>query len=151
MSRYKDKWQQGMFKPQNPKKYNGDPTKIVYRSSWELKMMMELDKREDVIQWESEEFFIFYISPKDGKTHRYFPDFLVKRKSGDKIVTFLIEVKPLSQTKPPEKKKKITKSYLNEIVTYAVNEAKWKFAQEYCDKRGWIFQLFTEEDLHLLP
>ena len=33
----------GIFKPINYKKYKGDPTKIVYRSSWELKVMSSLD------------------------------------------------------------------------------------------------------------
>jgi len=29
----------GKYRPENPKKYKGDPTNIVYRSLWERKFM----------------------------------------------------------------------------------------------------------------
>lgn len=73
----------GFFKPRNPKKYRGDPTKIVYRSSWELKFMGYLDAHSDVVEWASEEFSIPYRSPIDNRIHRYFPDFLVKKVNAD--------------------------------------------------------------------
>ena len=69
----------GMFKPRNPKKYNGNPTNIIYRSQWELKYMMELDADKNVIKWSSEEVIIHYISPIDNRWHRYFVDFHVVR------------------------------------------------------------------------
>ena len=71
----------GIFKPYNPAKYRGNPTNIVYRSSWELKLMIHLDKHPDVIWWSSEEVTIPYISPIDGRPHRYFPDFIVHLKN----------------------------------------------------------------------
>ena len=139
---------QGFFKPKNPQKYKGDPTNIVYRSSWELKLMFYLDKRQDIISWSSEEIIIPYRSPIDGKIHRYFPDFKVTKinKEGKKE-TVLIEVKPLHQTQPPKKQQKITKKYLTEVKNWGVNEAKWKAAQEYCNDRGWGFHIFTEREL----
>ena len=70
----------GRYIPKNPNKYKGDPTNIIYRSSWELKLMRYLDEHSDVVQWASEEFFIPYKSPIDGRYHRYFPDFWMKRK-----------------------------------------------------------------------
>jgi len=73
-------YRQGRFRPQKPEKYKGDPTKIVYRSSYELKFMQYCDLTESVNEWRSEEFFIPYISPLDNKVHRYFPDFFVKYK-----------------------------------------------------------------------
>lgn len=138
----------GQFKPKNPQKYVGDPNNIIYRSLWERKVMNWLDQNDSIISWCSEELIIPYKSPVDGRWHRYFPDFLVKSKTRDgKIKTSIIEVKPLKQTKPPEIQKRITKQYINEVATYGVNDAKWKAAREYCDDRGWNFQLITEKEL----
>lgn len=138
----------GYFKPKNPQKYQGDPTNIVYRSRWELKLMMYLDDHKDILSWSSEEVIIPYRSPIDGKIHRYFPDFKVTKinKEGNKE-TALIEIKPLSQTHPPKKQPKITKRYLTEVKTWGINEAKWKAAQSYCLDRGWSFHIFTEKEL----
>jgi hypothetical protein len=138
----------GKFKPQNPDKYIGDHTKIIYRSSWECKVMSWLDKNPDIVSWASEELIIQYISPVDGKWHRYFPDFLVKSKTKDgSFKTILIEVKPKKQTKEPEKKKRITKQYITEVTTWGVNQAKWKAAEVYCRERNWEFRLMTEDDI----
>lgn len=138
----------GRFKPRNPQKYMGDPTNIIYRSGWELKLMMYLDKHPDVLEWGSEELIIPYRSPIDGKIHRYFPDFLVKRINRNGIKeTLLIEVKPEYQTVPPKKQNRITPRYLNEVKTWGVNEAKWKAASEFCKDRGWKFEIMTERHL----
>jgi hypothetical protein len=138
----------GKFTPKNPHKYVGDHTNIIYRSSWECKVMTYLDKTDEVISWASEELIIPYISPVDRKYHRYFPDFLVKVRTKDnKLRTILIEVKPKKQTQEPEKKKRVTKQYINEVVTWGVNQAKWKAAEEYCLDRNWEFQIWTEKEL----
>ena len=93
---------QGMYQPRNPKKYRGDPSKIVFRSSWERLFMEWLDLNPDVISFQSEEFYIPYISPVDNRQHRYFVDFKVKFANG---TTILIEIKPAHQTKKPVAKK----------------------------------------------
>jgi len=140
----------GLFKPKHPQKYIGDPTNIVYRSSWEVKVMSWLDNNRDVISWASEELIIPYKSPVDGRWHRYFPDFLVKvRTKEGKLRTMVLEVKPKKQTEEPEVRKRVTKQYINEVTTYAVNTAKWKAAREYCADRAWEFRLITENDLGL--
>jgi hypothetical protein len=140
----------GKFTPKNPQKYIGDYNNIIYRSSWECKVMDWLDRNDNIISWASEELIIPYVSPADNKYHRYFPDFLVKAKTRDgKFKTILIEVKPKKQTLPPEPKKRMTKQYINEVVTYGVNQAKWKAAEEYCLDRGWEFKVMTEEHLGL--
>jgi hypothetical protein len=140
----------GYFKPRNPSKYRGDPSNIIYRSSWELKLMMWLDQHRDVIEWGSEEFFIPYRSPIDGRVHRYFPDFYVKRRGADgKVETLIIEVKPAAQTKEPKKQSKVTKKYLNEVMTWGINSSKWKAAEDYCEDRGWKFKIFTERELNI--
>ena len=84
----------GWFKPQNPKKYKGDPNNIVYRSSWELRVMKWLDEHPNILWWASEELPIRYVSPVDNKIHRYFPDFIARVKENGKETTMVLEVKP---------------------------------------------------------
>jgi hypothetical protein len=140
----------GRFKPSNPQKYVGDPNNIIYRSSWECRVMTWLDKNPDILSWASEELPIPYISPVDGRWHRYFPDFLVKvkqRTGGFK--TMMLEVKPKRQAQPPEPRKRVTKQYINEVATWGINQAKWKAATEFCADRNWDFKVITEEHLGL--
>jgi hypothetical protein len=144
------KTHKGYFKPKHPDKYKGDPANIIYRSSWELKLMMYLDSHKDIIQWSSEEFCIPYRSPVDGRIHRYFPDFYVKKKNSDgKIEIAVIEIKPSSQTVPPIIQKKATKRYINEVYTWGINNAKWEAAKAFCEDRNWSFHIFTERELNI--
>lgn len=140
----------GKFKPTYPQKYVGDPNNIIYRSSWECRVMNWLDKNPNILSWASEELTVLYLSPVDGRWHRYFPDFLVKVKDKNgKQKTLMLEVKPKKQTVEPEKKSRKTKQYIQEVVTWGVNQAKWKAASEYCLDRGWEFKLITEDHLGL--
>jgi hypothetical protein len=142
------KYYKGRFSPKNPQKYIGDPTNIIYRSLWELRVMRYLDDNSNVLEWRSEEIAIPYVSPVDNRYHRYFPDFIIKVKTPDgKTQTMMIEVKPKNQTKEPTKKKKITKQYINEVTTWGVNQSKWKAAEEYCLDRGWKFKILTEDEI----
>jgi hypothetical protein len=137
----------GWFTPKNPKKYNGDPNNIIYRSSWENRVMKWLDEHPNVIWWNSEELIIPYRSPVDNKMHRYFPDFIVKmRKKDGLVMTYVIEIKPDSQTKIPTQKRR-TKRYLQEAATYAVNQEKWRAADIFCKEHGWEFLVLTEKHL----
>lgn len=111
--------------------------------------MMKLDHDPNVLRWSSEEFFIPYRSPIDGKTHKYFPDFLVARKVGNNVVTELIEIKPMGQTKAPSQGKKRRATFINEVYRFGVNDAKWKAAKIYCESRGWKFRILTEKDLNV--
>ena len=43
----------GRYIPENPKKYKGDPTNIIYRSSWEKQMMIYFDNNEHIVEWQS--------------------------------------------------------------------------------------------------
>lgn len=141
-------FKQGYFKPQNPKKYKGDSTNIVYRSGWEKRVMDWCDTNTNVVCWSSEEIVIPYRSPVDGKLHRYFVDFYVEAvdNKGNKQI-YLLEVKPKGQTQEPTPQRKRTKRYISEVYTWGVNQAKWKAAEEYCKDRGWTFRLITETDL----
>jgi hypothetical protein len=138
----------GRFTPKNPQKYRGDFRNIIYRSSWECRVMNWLDSNENILEWGSEELVIPYKSPVDGKVHRYFPDFHVKVKQKDDTIRMMVlEVKPHKQTVEPVKKTRVTKQYITEVVTYGINQAKWKAAEEYCADRGWTFKVLTEYDL----
>jgi len=137
----------GTFKPKNPTKYNGNANNVVYRSLWELRVMKYLDEHPEVIWWASEELIIPYFSPIDNKKHRYFPDFVAKMKRKDgTVMTYVIEVKPEIQTKKPVQKRQ-TKKYIQESMTYVVNQCKWKAATEFCKDHGWEFKIITEKDL----
>jgi len=137
----------GKFTPQNPKKYNGNPDNIIYRSSWELRCMKWFDDNPNIIWWSSEELAIPYYSPVDKRMHRYFPDFIIKvKRKDDTIMTYVVEVKPEAQTKKPTQKRK-TKQYIRESITYVVNQMKWKAADEFCHAHGWEFKIVTEKDL----
>lgn len=88
----------GRYNPTNPRKYRGDPDKIIYRSLWERRFMVYCDNTDEVLEWGSEEIIIPYISPLDGRMHRYFPDFYTKVRQRDgTIKKLLIEVKPKAQ------------------------------------------------------
>ena len=141
-------YKQGFFKPTNPQKYRGDAENIVYRSGWEKKVMNWCDTNKSVVSWSSEEVVIPYMSPIDNRVHRYFVDFYVEAidHNGNKQ-TYLLEVKPKAQTQEPKFQKRKTKKYITEVMTWGVNEAKWKAAQEYCKDHGWQFKLITEADL----
>ena len=134
---------QGKYRPSFPRKYRGDVRNIVYRSSWEYKFMKWCDVTATVTEWGSEEIVIPYISPVDGKRHRYFPDFYVK--VGKK--KYIVEAKPFRQTLEPKTQKRVTKRYINEVVTYSVNQAKWKAAREFCKDNSLEFMLITEKEL----
>lgn len=135
------------YKTTNPSKYMGNPTNIICRSLWERRVCKYLDENTNVIRWGSEEVVIPYYSPVDKKVHRYFTDFIAEiRTSENEIKTYIIEVKPKKQTKPPKKRKK-TKSYIKECITYSINEAKWESAKQYCKKKGWDFIILTEDNI----
>ena len=134
------------YVPRNPAKYKGDPTKIICRSLWERRFAKYCDDTPGILHWSSEEVVIPYVKPTDGRVHRYFVDFWIEVQSTSGLKRFLIEVKPKSQTAPPKKKRQ-TRRYLAEVMTFATNKAKWQAADEYCRQRGWTFLVLTEDHL----
>ena len=139
----------GRYTPKNPKKYKGDYRNIVYRSLWERKFMVYCDNSDNILEWGSEEIIIPYLSPWDGKLHRYFPDFYIKVKQSDGgLKKFIIEVKPKKQCKPPDSSpKRKTRKWFSEVKTWGINEAKWKSASEWCSNNDMEFKILTEDEL----
>ena len=138
----------GWFTPRNPQKYKGDATNIVYRSSWELRVMKYLDEQPKVIWWASEEIIIPYKSPVDQKIHRYFPNFIARIRQENREITVILEVKPFKQTQLPTQKRR-TQKFIQEVATYAINQEKWRAADLFCKEHGWQFKLITEKELGL--
>ena len=138
----------GKYQPDNPKKYKGDPTNIIYRSLWERKFMKYCDLNENILEWGSEIMALPYRSPIDNRIHKYFPDFYIKvKESSGEIKKCIIEIKPKKQTVEPIPQKRKTKGYIYEVYEYAKNQAKWKAAEEFCKDRQWEFKVLTENEL----
>ena len=150
IKRYKrSSFKQGIYSPVNRKKYAGIKSP-KYRSSWELKFFQWCDKNINVLEWSSESVIVPYVSPKDGKVHRYYIDGAIALRENERIVRYLVEIKPYKQTIPPvESKRKKASTILYEKVTYAVNKAKWGAAGAYATKRGMNFIILTENELNI--
>lgn len=136
-------FKQGKFEDHfQPKKYYGIYP-IIYRSSWEFKYMIQLERNPNVEKWSSEEIIIPYeMLEKVGgkvvtKKHNYHTDFTVHMKSGS---IFVLEIKPKAQS--PR-----FKSQIRRDPTAYKNACKWKAALEYCNQKGFIFKVLTEEHL----
>jgi len=134
----------GRFTPQNPAKYNGNIHDIVYRSLWERQLFKWLDENPVIAKWASEETVVPYRCRTDNRMHRYFVD--VKFITTDNR-TYLVEVKPAKETKPPKNPGRKTKRYITEVMTYAKNTSKWEAANEYAKDRGWTFEIWDENIL----
>jgi hypothetical protein len=144
--RYREPYKQGVYKPMTDK-YKGSQNPI-YRSSWELKFFKWCDDNINVVEWTSESVVIPYTSPLDNRTHRYIVDNTVKILEYGKLVKYLIEIKPKKQTTAPKahgNKKQSTILYEN--MNYIRNTAKWKAAEAWCKRRGYKFQIITEDHL----
>jgi len=136
--------------PINVKKYVGDPTNIIMRSSWETKFATWCDHNPSVVKWKSEETIIPYRCPLDNRIHRYFVDFQIQVQNKEGILkTYIVEIKPEKQTKPPIHPGKNTKRYLTEAATFVKNQAKWEAAKNWAKDRGYEFLILTEHHLGL--
>lgn len=144
-------YKQGIFTPINKKKYVGKG-QIVYRSSLELTLMRILDNSSVVIEWSSEGHIIPYIKP-DGKPARYFVDFYIKIKIGEKVKNLLVEVKPARQCEKPVKHgNKKESTFLYECIQYEINQRKWEAARKWCKLKGdsYEFLVCTEANIAFL-
>ena len=146
----------GKFTPRNPHKYKGDLTKrFNYRSLWERRAMKYFDDNPNVLEWGDEGTVVIqYWNPVKRRPARYFVDFWIKvqTRSGE-LKTYIIEVKPKSQCNPPDKRILLDhpRRYKKAAVTFAVNQAKWQAALEFCQESstGVQFRILTEEDLKI--
>ena len=137
-----------MYSPKFPEKYKGNKHNIVYRSNYELVAFRFFDLNPNVVEWSSEETIIPYANPLTGRTSRYFVDVYAKMKDKNgEVRKYLIEIKPHSQTLPPVQKNRKTKSLIYQQAEYVKNQAKWKAATEWCNKKNMTFVILTEKHL----
>lgn len=143
-------YRQGYYNLLNPQKYIGDPSKIIFRSSWEKRFAVYCDTNERILSWSSEPMEIPYLNPVEGTVKPYNVDFYVRVKMAEnKEAQYLVEVKPSRQLKQPQAPtgrvtEKKMESYTTAMKTYLVNLAKFKAAKEYAATRGWDFVVVTE-------
>lgn len=110
--------------------------------------MKWVDANPSILSWGSESVIIPYQNPLTGRVSRYFTDFNItmKDKSGD-IKKFIIEIKPFSQTLPPNQKQKNQKTLRYQQAEYIKNQAKWTAARSFCESKNSMFVILTEKHL----
>ena len=140
------KYRQGIFTPINKDKFMGSTA--TYRSGLELKFMRFCDNNTNVLKWGSENVIVPYISPLDGKVHKYYVDNFVIIREGSQIKKYLIEIKPSKQTQAPNTKYKKKEHLIYEQSAWIINQAKWNAAKELCKKKGFDFLILTEKHLN---
>lgn len=107
MSRYK----QGNYKVKNRIKYAGNPDKVYYRSSWELKIFEMMDLNSMVKKWNSEEIIIPYYDSIKKKKRKYYTDIYAEFTNG-KI--YIFEIKPSNKLiRPDGKNLKLLAEHVN--------------------------------------
>lgn len=141
------KYSQGIYEIQNWDKYAGTKNPR-YLSSYEKYLFAWADRNPKVLSWSSEMIVIPYYNPVKQRKARYICDVYIKYTDNKSIIReALLEIKPLSQTKPPVRGGKRKDVYENELLTYMQNQAKWAAAMKYAEERGWDFRLITENSL----
>ena len=136
---------QGQYKPINPDKYVGTYP-IIFRSSWEQKVMVLFDTNPNIIRWASESLKIPYQNPFTGKYTVYIPDFVVTYcDAAGKEKTEIIEVKPAKETFLEEAKS------LRAKAAVALNAFKWNAAQAFARHHGMTFRVMNEGNIFNNP
>lgn len=96
---------------------------VCWESQLERDFIVLLEFDNDVVEYREQPLEIAFTC--EGKPHKYYPDFYVRRRSSEE----LIEVKPAANVEHPE------------------NKLKFLAGAEYCRKRGWIFKVVTDEQI----
>jgi len=142
----------GVYNIRYKKKYKGDTTKIIYRSSYERKFCVYCDTSDKVLSWSSEPFTIPYNCPLLGKKREYLIDFYARiQNERGEINDFLIEVKPKAKLRKPIPPKNQTlkklQTYNTAMKEFLTNMAKFSAARLYAIKIGYKFIIVTEDIL----
>lgn len=136
---------QGMFQPQNPKKYVGKGLPR-YRSGWEWSFFQFCDQNDAVLEWASEAISIKYRHPITGKITNYVPDIFMRyRTKNNKICTEIIEIKPRKQAMVEGKMSE------RDRMIVAINYAKWQAARAWCQRANIVFRVLTEDQMFHKP
>lgn len=136
---------QGQYKPVNPSKYVGTYP-IIFRSSWEFKVMQMFDVNPNIMSWASESLKIPYQNPFTGKYTVYVPDFVVTYvdAKGNQRAE-IIEVKPAKETFLEQAKSQKAKAAV------ALNTFKWGAAHAFAKNHGMTFRVMNEGNIFNNP
>jgi len=118
------KYKQGRYIVKNINKYRGNPNKVYYRSSWELKIFKKMDISPLVSYWSSEEIIIPYYDSIKKKKRKYYVDLYVEFSNK---ATYIFEIKPATKLIKP----KITERNKYNEWTNIIEKA--NSAKKYCD------------------
>lgn len=162
----KGKYHQGNYVPINKDKVLklNSQGGVYYRSSWEKKIMIWLDKNEKINMWGAECMSIPYQMThyENGdikvKSHTYYPDFYYEMRIKGVLKQVVVEVKPhkeyemvqklkKKEMKVPEKGLKKLRNFEYDLKTAQRNSAKWETMIKWCNKKGYEFIILTE--MHL--
>lgn len=136
---------QGQYKPLHPEKYVGTYP-IMFRSSWEHKVMVMFDTNPSIISWASESLKIPYKNPFTGKNTVYVPDFLVTYVDAKGMQKAeIIEIKPAKETFLEQAKTQHNKAAV------ALNTFKWAAAYEFAKHHGLTFRIMNENHIWSNP
>lgn len=148
--RARPQYRQGIYKPRFPEK-NINKESIEYRSQLELEYFWRIEKSPNVIKWGSEVIWIPYFNPIKKRHAQYWTDLYVETKNHG---TLIVEIKPekeiiaIAENKQPKNTKRKKKAtYIYEMSMFMINKAKWKAANEYCNKKSWNFTTVSEKML----
>lgn len=134
----------GDFAKYNPKKYIGT-LPIIYRSSYELIFMRQLEFNPLVKSWNSENITIPYTmeeivkGKKVTKRRNYHMDFQVFMHNDKK---YLCEVKPMAYVP-------LNEAQIKNSPEHRKNAHKWRAAINWCKVNNHIFKIITEKQLKL--
>lgn len=132
-------YKQGIVNPKLLKKYadsfKNEP--IIYRSGLELQFIQYCENNPSIIKWASEPIEIPYFCRLDQKEHKYYPDYILENKQGNKVI---VEVKPYNQTIKPDMTDTV---WLKEA--WVKNIDKWTAAKEFAEKHNMKFIIVTEK------
>ena len=142
--------QKGRYRVKNLKKYVGDPTRVYFRSGWELKFCNWCDTSPQVVAWGSEVVKVLYRLPNDkkGRVRTYYVDFAIRaKKRGGGFINLLIELKPSNQLSPSKKAKMDRRRMMYELKNYIKIAAKQEYAIQHAKRVGMEYQIWNEKDL----
>jgi len=113
---------------------------------------MYCDTNDAILKWSSEPVAIDYYNPLDKKEHKYNVDFYIKvLKEDQQTQDWIIEIKPENQTKKPLYEGTMTvaklKSYNRNMQIWITNQAKFKAARDWAEKRDYRFGVIGEDFL----
>lgn len=164
------KTKQGYAVIANTDKYVGDPSKIIYRSTWEFAFIKYCDASPSVVKWSSEPIAVKYFdkvsklvecqkykldpnNPSNWIQKNYYIDFWCMVDNGNgEIKKLFIEIKPSNKlVKPVPPPKDASPSVIKKFNTiakeYLINEEKFKAMKKYAESNGAEFHIFTEKTL----